>query len=132
MLTLLLIPSSAILFNASTILKKIGTDDKAADNAQQLIYILLPGVYIGSMADSCRRFFNSFGLTTVPFKIELVANLSITFWAWLYISHLGWGLKGAGLALLSSNLFNLILHLIYMIRVEEVQEAVRWPDKMVF
>jgi len=69
MLVIIFIPCSTILLNAATILKAIGQPVASSDKAQEYLNVFLPGLFFFALNDGLRRYFNSFGYSTIPFYI---------------------------------------------------------------
>ena len=54
------------------------------------------------------------------------------FWSWLFVIHWGYGIEGTGYAAIITNMTILFATLFYTYLLEDIREAIFWPDARTF
>ena len=88
----------------------------------------LPGSYLTVINDGQRRFFNSLGLSKVPFKIYMLGNCAQFGFNYFLITKCQMGIRGAGIGTGLSNAFIFILMNSYALCEKSISPAITRPD----
>lgn len=110
-LALLLFPIAAIWWNAERILASMIEPDSAA-LAGQYLRILVLGAPAYAAFEAGKRFVQAQGIFHATTYVLLIAAPTNVFLNWLFVWHLGWGFRGAPLAVaITQNMLPLLLFL---------------------
>ncbi|KAK0715724.1 mate-domain-containing protein [Lasiosphaeris hirsuta] len=110
-LALLLFPIAAIWWNAERILASMIEPDSAA-LAGQYLRILVLGAPAYAAFEAGKRFVQAQGIFHATTYVLLIAAPTNVFLNWLFVWHLGWGFRGAPLAVaITQNMLPLLLSL---------------------
>ena len=80
------------------------------------------------LADIQRRFLNSFGLSALPFYVQLISNM--IHWALVhcFVAQCNMGIYGISLAMTISSSITLIPMLFFPLFVPRIRNAIKMPS----
>lgn len=99
---------------AQPLLKLIGQTDEISKAAGTFALWMIPQIFAYSMNFPIAKFLQAQSKMMVMALISLVALILHTFFCWLLIVKLGWGLVGAAVMLNASWWFIVVVQLIYI------------------
>ena len=122
----------AILLFAKPILRTFGQQEEVIEHANTYLLDNLFSVYLMGMYDLNKRFLNCLKTTWIPMITQVLTTLLHIFWCHLFVTVYGWDLHGLGLASTLSSIFLLASTIVYAHYINDVQEALFWPDASVW
>ena len=114
-ITILFIPISFILLNSETLMRDVfQQDEKAAYFCQELISIMLPGIYFDCIFESISLYFTAMEKSFIPMQIQMVMVPSHYLLNYLLMYKFDFGLRGVALA---TNITCLLCLVIIVVRM---------------
>lgn len=80
------------------VLLKVGMDPEACKYAGIFTYTVIPGFFFLSQFDAIRGYLNTMNKSSMIMISTLVAAVLHLFWAFLFVSVLNMGVRGASIA----------------------------------
>jgi len=117
-LLLLLAPIGAVWLNSERILVSVGIPADSAALAATYLKIMIFGTPAYMMFEAGKRFVQAQGLFHATTYVLFVAAPTNIFLSWFFVWHLGWGFKGAPLAVVITQNMLPALLLLYVWKVE--------------
>ena len=94
--------------------------------------VCLPGTYFLGQFDLTKRFLNCLKVTWIPMIAQVGATLLHFVWCEIIVMRWGWDIVGLGVAHTITSLTLIIMVTVYAGLVDEIKEAITWPDAQMF
>ena len=131
-MTIFFIPLIFLFFQVEAILLYLGQDAEASRYAQIYAIYFLPGLYMQVLGDIQRKFLNSLGKNSVPMIAQAISSVLHLLWSYILVARMDMGVVGTSLASVITNGLALVIMLAYTSHLDDIQEAVHWPDSSSF
>ena len=126
--TVFFVPMTIILCFTESFLILLNQDSEVAKYAQAYALICLPGIYFQVMFNLKKRYLNCMWIAWVPMLTQIGSNPLHIFLCWLFVSHLGYGINGLGLATILTNFGLYAMVEAYSLCIPKIRESLFWPD----
>jgi multidrug resistance protein, MATE family len=129
---LFFIPLALGLTQTEKILRYLDQNADSCSRAQEYQMIYIWAIFLKAITDGQRVFLNMLEYSKAAMICQIVMLVLHAVFCWLFMAQLGLGVKALAWASVISNFIVLIAFLYYSWAIEEIRDALQWPDRRTF